>query len=669
MATEFGTVFISYAERERECAEALVSWLEDCFTGFVGFFAACHLPHGDEWFLSITSAIRSCKLGLVLVTEPGVQRPWVHYEIGGLRALDKKVIPVCIGAVRIDQLPPPLEQSQACLYDDPAHRLRLLRSISQHVGLPEKFTNAIGGDKVDRAPALTPPPADLANAGIAGTPGHDLALSRLFPTKDRWTTLVYTCRATFTGETCPTIDGRGALAKALSLHVPVDELQTVCAAANHFLPAAARRHENDVLHTIICSREAEARLVSAGAPEDGVPPLADRDLILVGENNFSNLLLHLMEPFLAWAKRLSWKTRNVQKPGRPVVELELSRMQPHPVSPEQIKTVSEGGGAISIFPSPLHFRKNVLSLFGCHREGQLTLEQWLRGGQVDKVTDSVVAEIAPERLREYAIQIIVDRAGRPAGDGVIDEFVAGAIRNSADGHSFWATRINTAEPAVPMSANPLCVSRPPMFDISLIATFDDAVQRRLREAVRSRVSAPDLYWEDEECDIGFHVTLYEVCTHDLPQPAVVRELETFADALHDALLHSRRSVVPEAGRARVRGIDLASAAMISYVDFLPADKSEPNWLETVRVWTETALRACGADLKLANKRRVPYPPHVTLCRFREVPDAEARHALTAVAGETRTTPLADLPIARVVVATGTRRPYSGIDVSRAIDLG
>jgi hypothetical protein len=668
-----GLVFVSHASVDKQRAEVLKSWLEERFPGFIDVFVSSDLESiemGSEWFQKITDAIRHCKAAIVLASRKSLERRWVNLEIGALNAIGKNVIPVCVGALTLP-LPSPLDRLQTCIYDSVDDRLKLLRTISKNLEMPPAFTNKISRHDAEEAPPMPGEDSDLLPA-VHGGDGHGVALERLFQTADRWTTIIYTCRATFTGETCP--GNAPLLGKTIAAHVPVDEIQTFCTAINHLMPVAARKHEEDIRHTVICSREAERLALEfppvqpADAP---APSLLDRDLIVIGENNFSNLLLYMAEPFQAWTARQYEEIRHANKPGRAMVYAVRTPHAQLDREPLQMNRVGEGGGMISIFPNPFNFRKMVINLYGCHREGQFTLENWLRGGEIETVVDLIAAARVDSRLN--STQIVVNRGGEPGQGHYIDPNPSsGAVPNVKEGRPFWSTRVNAFPTPEGIEPNPNCETQHPMYDISLIVELSGETQNRLREQMQAHVPFPDLYWESDNCNIGFHVTLYEFCTHDRPSPELVRELERALASLLHNLKADGGPERPVRRQAQIRGIDLTYAALIACVDFLPAHRKEVNWLETVRTWCEHTVQRMAREKvdvqRLFNKRHVPFPPHVTLCRFPKPATPELAQRIDEVTARRRYAVLAPIAIDSLSIATARRRPYQEVEIREQFAL-
>jgi hypothetical protein len=657
-------IFLSHAQSDFEAAKTLKDWLLYAFSNNVQVFASSDwqsIEMGMDWYETIDRALRDSTLGLLLITENSIQRPWVNYELGALRAARKKTVPVCIGRVTKASLPSPFSHAHACDYDRRDDRLDLLRSIASTFGFP---TDWVPVGAVDNAPSLHPGPIKQPNPVTAG---HGLAIEYLFKSADRWTTVVYTCRATFTGEHCmPT----GPIKKSLWAHIPVDEVQTVCVAVNHLMPAELRAAEDDILQTVICSMQAEHLLLSQLTdPGSAVPfsPLFNRDLVVVGENNFSNLLLQMTQAYLPWHAGWEHIARRTEKP-RPHVYVELVPRFNAPVPPGQKGELHRGGAMVALFPNPFNIRKKVLILFGCHRQGQFTLEDWLRGAEVRDIVDAIAKS---GNKGSVAVQILIDRTLVPTDGDVQPVAVAAeAIRNLSDGKQFWCTQLNRVDIGEVLTVNAGHSTPQSLYDVSIVVPLPACDQAQLEERLRSSLGLADLYWERDNCEIGFHVTLYEFLTHRHPDAQLLKHLEDAAQRICDALGQAHGNELPDMTTARLRGIEVLPAAVISYVDFLDKDGSCSNWLDSLRRWCEkSASRAgLGARTNLLNAMRVPFPAHTTICRFsREIAELEEGQ-LWKVANESRGLELLRFPIDNVALTIATKSPYRSVRVVKTFPL-
>lgn len=671
------SIFLSHAQQDKDLAEKLAHWIEKTFPSMISVFVSSRwgsIEMGDDFFATILQALRNCAVGMVLATPNSLSRPWVNIEVGGLHLLNRKLIPVCIAPTTIANLPAPIDRKQACEYSDVESRLTLLRNIAKVRGLEDAFVSKyVTRAQATGAPKLGPVALQVPTKPPNSEVGHRTSIEGLFETDDRWTTIVYTCRATFRkDEDCPD-SGRILISgKSLKSHVPVDEVQTVCAAINHLMPAEERANEDDILHTVVCSKIAEELVRRPhDASEQGPPHLLDRDLVVVGENNFSNLLLHKMKPYLPWERHFSWQVEVPDKPGRPRLSVQLAE---HAQFAQPSRSVGQGGGMISIFPSPFNLRKRVIVLFGCHREGQFALEHWLRSEGVHAVISSIKSSVPSAAKVGTAVQVVVQSLGPIPRNGIIPrDWRTVAIPNSSDGQRpYWLVPLRSVGPSDALQVNQGCSNHQEMYDISVVAELAPEEKGRLEQIAMSRIAAPDLYWENRECDLGFHITLYEFCTEDKLDTEVMAKLEKTLGTLASAWARTSSGDVPPRVSVSVRGIETLPKAVISYVDFPSANTSGPNWLATLRCWCEQqadSIEQHQSQLApILSRRRAPFPAHITLCRFNRPIESDLERRLRELSLESRYEELLTVDIRSISLVVGRRRPYRDTKVVRRIEL-
>jgi hypothetical protein len=614
------------------------------------------LPPGVDWYNTIDKALRDCTLGIILVTEGSFNRPWINYELGALRYAGKKTIPICAEGIDKGKLPSPLDRSQACNYSQIEDRLKLLKSIGATCKYPSDWNPLSAAKNAPILPVVPP----VKEPEVGGS--SRFALEDLFEVLDRWTTVIYTCRATFVkGEECRP---DGPIRKALWTHVPVDEVQTLCLALNHLRSAEARAQEEDVIHTVMCSKRAQELLlkeIQSPIEHGVVPPLLERNLVIIGENNFGNPLLHMMAAYLPWQAHVGamWPDwRPHAGPPRPDVHVKLV---PRFNVPTRGEAVHKGGGMIAVFPNPFNVRKKVLLLFGCHREGQFTLESWLRGEEIRTIVDSFHSTVKDRDVGAWALQIIVNRVWRLSP--TTEPIKAEAITNPLNRQPFWFARLSRESAGDAFIINKNYSEPHDLYDLSVVAILEPEYQRRLREAVSSRARMPELYWEDQQSEVGFHITLFEFCTHHSDHPQLLAKLMGVGEWICRTLSRTR-AARPNQIQARLRGIDMLPSALVSYVDFLDEEGQATSWLDSVRSWCEECVGQEPAGLEveanLLNLMRVPFPVHVTLCRFdRELPEPDQINIRELVA-RTRSLELFRFPIRNLTLTVARRSPYRNV---------
>jgi hypothetical protein len=191
--------------------------------------------------------------------------------------------------------------------------------------------------------------------------------------------------------------------------------------------------------------------------------------------------------------------------------------------------------------------------------------------------------------------------------------------------------------------------------------FDQNKQRQIREAVGTRLDDLGLFWEDSQSDIGFHITLFEFLIHGDPNEEMMERLEALAQALFDEL--SGSDLLPEEVLGRVRQLESLSNSLFAYVDFLGSDGEPVGWMDSVRQWCEASvdsLRTLNEAFQggIINILKVPFPLHVTLCRFPRALEPPERKKLQNLISESRRKELTRFPITSVALVVGRKTPYN-----------
>ncbi|MCR9138574.1 MAG: toll/interleukin-1 receptor domain-containing protein [Alphaproteobacteria bacterium] len=97
------SVFISYARKDMQKADAIVAGLEQ--NGFTVTIDRRDLSFGEEWQAELADFIRESDTVVWLVSPTSVASKWCRWELGEVQRLSKRLIPVAISQVAPDELP------------------------------------------------------------------------------------------------------------------------------------------------------------------------------------------------------------------------------------------------------------------------------------------------------------------------------------------------------------------------------------------------------------------------------------------------------------------------------------------------------------------------------------------------------------------------------------
>ena len=130
-------IFISHAGPEKEIAQALKAVLNRGFLGFMDVYVSSDpesLPAGRKWLESITEALRTCAVEIVLVSPSTVRRPWINFEAGAGFVRDVPVVPLCHSGLTVNNVPQPLSFLQAVVASDVQSLRNLLPVVAKAIG-------------------------------------------------------------------------------------------------------------------------------------------------------------------------------------------------------------------------------------------------------------------------------------------------------------------------------------------------------------------------------------------------------------------------------------------------------------------------------------------------------------------------------------------------------
>jgi len=158
MATQ---IFISHITEEARAAAKLKLRMAEDFLGQLTVFLSSDtesIATGDEWFSSLSKALRNSSIFIVLCSPISITRPWVNFEAGAAWMREIPVIPVCFGGLRPRDLPMPLSARQGLELNDAQGLQRLYARIAQTLGFqpPVRDYDALAADLMamaERTPA------------------------------------------------------------------------------------------------------------------------------------------------------------------------------------------------------------------------------------------------------------------------------------------------------------------------------------------------------------------------------------------------------------------------------------------------------------------------------------------------------------------------------------
>jgi hypothetical protein len=126
-------IFISHITEDAAVATRLkLQLLEDFLDQFTVFQSSDteSIAAGENWFSSISKAIRDSSLFVILCSPIAVTRPWVNFEAGAAWMRDLPLIPACLHGLRPRDLVMPLSAYQGLELNDAQGLQRLYGRIA-----------------------------------------------------------------------------------------------------------------------------------------------------------------------------------------------------------------------------------------------------------------------------------------------------------------------------------------------------------------------------------------------------------------------------------------------------------------------------------------------------------------------------------------------------------
>jgi TIR domain len=130
-------IFVSHFTEEASVARELASSLGSLCNNEFDFFVAspqASLRGGEEWERTIVEKIKSCEAMLLLMSQASMLRPWVNFESGIARGMEKMIIPCCILGLRREHLARPYSSFQSLQLDSFADFMTLAEQMGHLKG-------------------------------------------------------------------------------------------------------------------------------------------------------------------------------------------------------------------------------------------------------------------------------------------------------------------------------------------------------------------------------------------------------------------------------------------------------------------------------------------------------------------------------------------------------
>lgn len=359
-------------------------------------------------------------------------------------------------------------------------------------------------------------------------------MPKAFPFEGR-TRVIYTCRSSFEKPKhfkCPTIypdhsNPNLSKSKTVLSHVPLDELESLGLSFVWYGSEILGNQEGFGKSALCCSEVADRDLqiilkylqandAQEKTDAEEISELLTDNLIIIGENKFSNHLFHLINHLIPWrhtplrseicrSSCIGSRNNSRYKVQLYFNDCFVNQIEPHIIN--QLHRSTYDWGVITFIPNPFAEKKWLLFLVGCSRSGQYLLLNWLRSQESTPVLNEIINYQKNRKNRCKFVQVIVQGKanGNNSRGDICRQWESNTIKNiSGNG-------INTSF-FTNMLTYPTNYSNlgDPITDISLLAKIPSDyewikyIKSTLPEPLRHLFET-----EENNGEIGFHTTLYE----------------------------------------------------------------------------------------------------------------------------------------------------------------
>ena len=106
------SVFFSYSSKDKDIIEnikkKLTKYLSKCVDIYI-YSDEDAKKKGINWQLELLDSLKKSQILFIFISPSSIKSPWVYFEAGFIKALERRIIPVCILGANKSDLPPPLE--------------------------------------------------------------------------------------------------------------------------------------------------------------------------------------------------------------------------------------------------------------------------------------------------------------------------------------------------------------------------------------------------------------------------------------------------------------------------------------------------------------------------------------------------------------------------------
>jgi hypothetical protein len=140
-------IFMSFIHEESFAAESVHDFIEELFGPSVSIFRSSDenaIYAGDDWMARIFTELSGAKVLISMLTPASVSRPWINFEAGAAWMSKIKVIPVCVGGLKVTDLPKPYSSLQGVEISTHDGAYYLASSIAHHLNIAVPYKPLFG---------------------------------------------------------------------------------------------------------------------------------------------------------------------------------------------------------------------------------------------------------------------------------------------------------------------------------------------------------------------------------------------------------------------------------------------------------------------------------------------------------------------------------------------
>ncbi|CAM1345679.1 toll/interleukin-1 receptor domain-containing protein [Tenacibaculum amylolyticum] len=149
MNTNKPEIFVSHISSEKKYAISIKEWIDETLLGAIDIFVSSDkgesIPLGSEWLKKTKKSLQNSSIILVIISNRSLNTKWLYFESGAGYVRDIPVIPICIGELKKNELPPPLNSLEGIEFPNKDDEKKLIEIIAESAGLksPKKIYSSL----------------------------------------------------------------------------------------------------------------------------------------------------------------------------------------------------------------------------------------------------------------------------------------------------------------------------------------------------------------------------------------------------------------------------------------------------------------------------------------------------------------------------------------------